>query len=169
MASISLPIEKIIVSCSYCALFVQPNLYRLLTFHVPNRMSLFCFLKLRDTPSGNTPPRRTEWGSSPDSFVSRGSISCCEYFLTGVFSREGVVSTSPNPQAGGPPLVGCPRLLIRFIHSYPPYWRPFLHPQPEDAPCRGDRDPHSWSLVELCMLNVYGMWDPSKGKAIPLQ
>jgi hypothetical protein len=20
-------------------------------------------------------------------------------------------------------------------------WRPFLHPQPEDAPCRGDRDP----------------------------
>ena len=22
-----------------------------------------------------------------------------------------------------------------------PYWRPFLHPQPEDALCRGDRDP----------------------------
>jgi hypothetical protein len=57
------------------------------------------------------------------------------------FLRRGVVSTSPNPQAGGPPLVGCLRLLIQFIHSYPPYWRPFLHPQPEDAPCRGDRDP----------------------------
>ena len=27
------------------------------------------------------------------------------------------------------------------IHSYPPYWRLFLHLQPEDAPCRGDRDP----------------------------
>ena len=52
-----------------------------------------------------------------------------------------VVSTSPNPQAGGQPLVGCPRLLIQFIRSYPPYPRPFLHPQPEDAPCRGDRDP----------------------------
>ena len=24
---------------------------------------------------------------------------------------------------------------------YPPCRRPFLHPQPEDAPCRGDRDP----------------------------
>ena len=35
------------------------------------------------------------------------------------FLRRGVVSTSPNPQAGGPPLVGCPRLLIQFIHSYP--------------------------------------------------
>jgi hypothetical protein len=27
----------------------------------------------------------------------------------------------PNPQAGGPPLVGCPRLLIQYIRSYPPY------------------------------------------------
>ena len=60
------------------------------------------------------------------------------------FLQRGVVSTSSNHQAGGPHLVGCPRLLIQFIHSYPPYWRPFLHPQPGDAPCRGDRDPHSW-------------------------
>jgi hypothetical protein len=37
------------------------------------------------------------------------------------FLRWGVVSTSPNPQAGGPPLVGCPRLLIQNILSYPPY------------------------------------------------
>jgi hypothetical protein len=51
------------------------------------------------------------------------------------------VSTSPNPQVGGPPLVSYPRLLIPYIRRYPPYWRPFLHPQPEDAPCRGDRDP----------------------------
>ena len=36
-----------------------------------------------------------------------------------------VVSTSPNTQARGPPLVGCPRLLIQFIRSYPPYRRPF--------------------------------------------
>jgi len=55
--------------------------------------------------------------------------------LNTCFLRRGVVSTSPNPQAGGPPLVGCPRLLIQFIHSYRPYRRPFLHPQPEDAPC----------------------------------
>jgi hypothetical protein len=27
----------------------------------------------------------------------------------------------PNPQAGGPALVSCPRLLIQYIHSYPPY------------------------------------------------
>ena len=28
--------------------------------------------------------------------------------------------TSPNPQAGEQPLVGCPRLLIQYIRSYPP-------------------------------------------------
>jgi hypothetical protein len=26
----------------------------------------------------------------------------------------------PNPQAGGPPVVGCPRLRIQYIRSYPP-------------------------------------------------
>jgi len=55
--------------------------------------------------------------------------------------QGGVVSTSPNPQAGGPPFVGCPRLLIQFIRSYPLYRRSFLYPQPEDAPCHSDRDP----------------------------
>ena len=60
------------------------------------------------------------------------------------FSRGGVLlALRPNPQAGGPHLVGCPRVLIQFIRSYPPYQRPFLHPQPEDASCRGDRDPQT--------------------------
>jgi len=27
----------------------------------------------------------------------------------------------PTPQSGGPPLIGCPRLLIQCIRSYPPY------------------------------------------------
>ena len=56
-------------------------------------------------------------------------------FLNTTVLQGGVVSTSPNPQAGGPPLVGCPRLLIPFIRSYDPYRRPLLYPQPEDAPC----------------------------------
>jgi hypothetical protein len=38
-----------------------------------------------------------------------------------IFLRRGVVSPTPNPQAGGQPLVGCPRLLIQYIRSYPPY------------------------------------------------
>ena len=107
-------------------------------------------------PLETLPPRRSEWGSSlpPDCFVSRASI------LPVSVLQGGVVSTSPNPQAGGPPLVGCPRLLIQFIRSYPPYRRLFLYPQPEDAPCRGDRDPLTQVktyLPTLCQMLVQRM------------
>jgi hypothetical protein len=39
--------------------------------------------------------------------------------------RLGVVGPTLNPQAGGPPPVGCPRLLIRYIRSYSPYPQDF--------------------------------------------
>jgi hypothetical protein len=73
----------------------------------------------RYSPLEKLPPRRSQWGTSlpTDCFVSRGSISSCEYYLPWVFTGR-VVSTSPIPQAGEPPLVGCPLLLIQFIHSY---------------------------------------------------
>jgi hypothetical protein len=35
--------------------------------------------------------------------------------------RWGVVRSLANPQAGGPPLAGCPRLPIEYIRRYPPY------------------------------------------------
>ena len=92
-----------------------------LTFHVPNLMSLFRCL-----------------GRTKVSVQVRGLLF--EFFATRYVFMMGFVSTSPNPQVEGPLLVGCRRLFIRYIRSYPPYWTPFLHPQPEDAPCRGDRD-----------------------------
>jgi len=52
-----------------------------------------------------------------------------------------LLALRPTSQAGGPPLLGCPWLLIQYIRSYPPYWRPFLHAQLGDGPCRGDWDP----------------------------
>ena len=98
---------------------------------------------LRDaSPRNNPPPGDPSGGVVYLRIVlSPEEASCLQVFLNMNVLQGGVVSTSPNPQAGGPPLVGCPRLLIQFIRSYPPYWRPFLYPQPEDAPCRGDRDP----------------------------
>jgi hypothetical protein len=32
-----------------------------------------------------------------------------------------IVSPMPKPQAGRPPLDGCPQLLNQYIHSYPPH------------------------------------------------
>ena len=52
--------------------------------------------------------------------LSPEEASCLQVFINMNVLQGGVVSTSPNPQAGGPPLVGCPRLLIQFIRSYPP-------------------------------------------------
>jgi hypothetical protein len=63
-----------------------------------------------------------------------------------MFLRWGV-----TPKLEDHPNVGCPRLLIQYIRSYSPYWRPFLHPQPEDAPCRGDRDPHT----RICCVHLW--------------
>jgi hypothetical protein len=40
------------------------------------------------------------------------------------FYGEGLL-TSTKPKAGGPSLVSCPRLLIQYIRSYPPYLEPF--------------------------------------------
>jgi hypothetical protein len=48
----------------------------------------------------------------------RPFVTFCNVFL---FLWWGVVSPLPNPQAGGPPLVGCSRLLVQYIHSYPKY------------------------------------------------
>jgi hypothetical protein len=92
-------------------------------------------------------PESAQWSLSLRLLRSYQSISpgprLCRWVFRNknTFSMWRVVSPSPNPQAEGQPLVGCPWQLIQYIHSYPPYWIPFLHPQPEDAPCRGDRDP----------------------------
>jgi hypothetical protein len=57
------------------------------------------------------------------------------------FSRWGVVSTSPTPKLEDHPLLAVRDRLFNIFAATLRIWRPFLHPQPEDAPCRGDRDP----------------------------
>ena len=101
----------------------EPALYGLLTFQVQNLRSLLrCSV-------------RTKMSVQVRGFV-------CDIFRNKTcFYGEELLAPLPTPQAGGPPLVDCPRLLIQCICSYPPYWRLFLHQQPEDVPCCGDRDP----------------------------
>ena len=55
------------------------------------------------------------------------------------FLGRGAVSTSPKNIFGELALVGCLRLLVQYIRSYSPYWRPFLHLQSEDAQCHDNR------------------------------
>jgi len=96
------------------------------------------------------------WARTKVSVQVRGFF--CEYFVIRyAFYCKDLLAPRPTPQVGGPPLVGCSRLLLQFIRRYPPYWRQFLHPQPADAPCCGQRDPlvadkvHYWSVFyETC-------------------
>jgi hypothetical protein len=53
-----------------------------------------------------------------------------EFVLNVSVLQGGIVSTLPKPQAGGPPLVDCPRLLIQlrnlvlFPEQYTVKWVP---------------------------------------------
>jgi hypothetical protein len=53
------------------------------------------------------------------------SSSLCSFplwnFVKSIFLRRGVDSLTPNPPAGGPALVGLPRLLFQYIRNYHPY------------------------------------------------
>jgi len=69
-------------------------------------------------------------------------------FLNINILQGGVVSISPNPQAGGPPLVGRPRLLIQFIRSYPPSEAAPLSAT-WDVPYRGDSDHYRVQIFNL--------------------
>ena len=75
--------------------------------------------------------------------ISRGPRLSAWTFRNKIWFYGVMLAPRPNPQAGGRLLTGSPLLLIQYtrIRHYTPYWRPFLHPQPEDAPCRGDTDP----------------------------
>ena len=97
---------KLYPANSLAAAVSEPALYGLLTLQVPNLMSILRCLV------------RTKVLVQVQGFL-------CEKLRNKFFLRW-VVSTSPNLQAGGPPLAGCPRLLIQYIRSYRPYWRPFL-------------------------------------------
>ena len=99
-------------------------------------------------PSGLFPssfPTKTLY--APLLLVGRTEVSVqirgflCENFLTWYVFTARSCQHLAQPQVGGPPFVGCPRVLIQYIRGYPPYRGAVLHPQPEVAPCRGDRDP----------------------------
>ena len=67
--------------------------------------------------------------------------------------RKSVITHDEQLLASRPTskIFGYPLQIIQYICIYPPYCRPFLHPQPEDAPCCGDRDHfsrcHKYSLI----------------------
>jgi hypothetical protein len=54
-----------------------------------------------------------------------------------IFYGKQLLAPRPTPQAGGPPLVAVRDCLLNVFAATFHNSRPFLHPKPEDAPCRG--------------------------------
>ena len=68
------------------------------------------------------------------------------------FDGEELLAPRLTPKLEVQPLSAVHDYLFS-IFNYPAHWRPFLQPQPEDAPCCGDRDPliKEWGCI--CLLN----------------
>jgi hypothetical protein len=64
----------------------------------------------------------------------------CEHFLTRYVFTLRTCWHLPQPPSLRTTPYRLSATVIQYIRSYPPYWRPFLHPQPEEAPHRSDRD-----------------------------
>jgi hypothetical protein len=57
-----------------------------------------------------------------------------------IFYDEELLAPRPTPKLEDHPLSAVRECLFNVFAAILHIRRPFLHPQPEDAPCRGDRD-----------------------------
>jgi hypothetical protein len=58
-----------------------------------------------------------------------------------IFYVEELLAPHPTPKLEGNPLSAVCDCLFNVFAATLHIWRPFLHLQPKDAPCHGDRDP----------------------------
>jgi len=73
-------------------------------------------------------------------YQSRSEAFCVTIHNKIRFYGKELLAPCPTPKVEDHHLSAIRDCLFKNISSYPPYWRPFLHPQPEEAPCRGDWD-----------------------------
>jgi hypothetical protein len=57
-----------------------------------------------------------------------------------IFYGEELLAPRPTPQMEDHPMSAVRDCLFNVFAATLHIWKPFLHPQPEDAPYRGDRD-----------------------------
>jgi hypothetical protein len=95
---------------------------RFLTFSVPNLKSFYCCLC---------------W--TKVSVQVRGPVEC--FFTSLGFNGEELLAPRPTPRLKDYPLSAVHDCLFNILVATLHIWRPFVHPQPEDAQHCGDRDP----------------------------
>jgi hypothetical protein len=78
------------------------------------------------------------------------------------FYGEELLAPCPTPKLEDNPLSAVRDCSFNIFAATLHIWRPFLHLQPEDAPCRGDRDPlimgssvHLTFSISGCLSEVF--------------
>jgi hypothetical protein len=69
------------------------------------------------------------------------------------FYGDELLAPRPTTELEDNPLSAVHSYLFNVFAATYHIWRRFLHPQTEDAPCRGDRDPHITDCILL--YNLY--------------
>jgi hypothetical protein len=105
----------------------EPALYKLLTFHNPNLISIFRRL-------GHL---SKEYVQVQVSFT---------ILLKLIFYGEGLLAPLPTPKQVDHFLSFVHGSLFNIFAATFHSWSPFLHLQPEDMPCCGDRDPPNMEI-----------------------
>jgi hypothetical protein len=82
-----------------------------------------------------------EYRSLSSSLCSPGPRLCIVFRNVVIFYGEELLAPRPTPKLEDHPLSAVRNCLFNVFAATLHIRRPFLHPQPEDAPCCGDRDP----------------------------
>jgi len=118
-----------------------PNLNQLDPVHTP----AFHFLKIHLIQAPNIPRTKSHFPFSL--LISYQSISPGPRLTLTVSQRdtffygEELLALRPNPKLEDHPSSAVRDFLFNILVATPPQWRPFVHPQPDDAPFHGDRGP----------------------------
>jgi hypothetical protein len=86
--------------------------------------------------------------------ISPGPRLCIVVRNMVIFYGEKLLAPHPTPKLEGHPLSAVRDCLFNVFEATLHIRRPFLHPQPEDAPCRGDRDRLSWRETQKVILRM---------------
>jgi hypothetical protein len=128
--------SKLYFDSSLKTVIRDPALYKFLTFHDPNLMSVF--RRLGHLSKEPVQVQRSVW-----------------FFLTNlIFCGEELLAPRPTSKMEDHPLSFGSGCLFNILTITLRSWRPFLHAKREDPPCCADRDPPDM-VGNTCYCSAY--------------
>jgi hypothetical protein len=111
--------------------------------------------------SGGSLPHSQEPATCPYPYqrIGPGLRLLCLFRNIIIFYGEELLAPRPTPKLEDRPLSAVYDLLFNVFAATLHNWRPFLDPQPEDAPCHGGRDPLNTAEIMFTVFFYSNPWD----------